>query len=66
MRDMGASLDQKNRHRSCLEKSDHLICQTGQSGFYRENICSNYFPKMILRHFRHDVGNRYKLSILQQ
>jgi hypothetical protein len=39
-RAIGARLDQKDRYRSSLEKSDHPVCQTGQSGFHRENLCS--------------------------
>jgi hypothetical protein len=39
MRDVGARLGPKNRYMSSLKKSDHLVCQTGQSGFHRENIC---------------------------
>jgi hypothetical protein len=35
-----ARLDQKDRYMSSLEKSDHPVCQTGQSGFHGENICS--------------------------
>jgi hypothetical protein len=36
---MGARLDQQNGYVRSLEKSDPSDCQTGQSGFHRENIC---------------------------
>jgi hypothetical protein len=38
-RAIGARLDQKDRYRSSLEKSDHPIYQTGQSDFHIENLC---------------------------
>jgi hypothetical protein len=47
MRDIDARIDQKNRYRSSLEKSDTPICQTGVFGFHREKLCSNAFLKMI-------------------
>jgi hypothetical protein len=39
MRDVCARLGQKNRYMSSLGKPDHLVCQTGQYGFHRENLC---------------------------
>jgi hypothetical protein len=47
MRDIDASLDQKNGYRSSLEKPDHLVSQTRVSSFHRENLCSNDFLKKI-------------------
>jgi hypothetical protein len=35
-----ARLDKKDRYMSYLEKSDHPVYQTEQSGFHRENPCS--------------------------
>jgi hypothetical protein len=47
MRDMDARLDQKSRFRSSLKKLDPPVCQIGVSGFHRENLCLEYFLKMI-------------------
>jgi hypothetical protein len=46
-KDIGTRLDQKNRYRSSLKKSTPPVCQTRVSGFHRENLCSEYFLKMI-------------------
>jgi hypothetical protein len=46
-KDIGARLDQKDGYTSSLEKLDPPICQTGVSGFHRENLCSNDLLKMI-------------------
>jgi hypothetical protein len=46
-KDIETRLDQNNRYRSSLEKPNPPVCQTGVSGFHRENICSKYVLKMI-------------------
>jgi hypothetical protein len=56
MRGNGERIDQKNGYRSSLKKSEHPVCQTGQSNFHRENLCSIYFPQLIQGIFRHDKG----------
>jgi hypothetical protein len=44
-KDIRTRLDQKNGYMSSLEKLDHLVCQTRQSSFHRENLCSKHFPQ---------------------
>jgi hypothetical protein len=46
-KDIGTRLDQKNRYRSSLKKLDPPVYQIGVSDFHRENLCSEYFLKMI-------------------
>jgi hypothetical protein len=46
-KDIGTRLNQNNRYMSSLEKLEHSVYQTEQSGFHRENLCLNYFLKMI-------------------
>jgi hypothetical protein len=46
-KDIGTRLNQNNRYMSSLEKPEHPVYQTEQSDFHRENLCSNYFLKMI-------------------
>jgi hypothetical protein len=63
MRDMCARLDRKSRFRSSLEKPNPPICQIDVSSFYKENLYSEYFLKMILGIFMQDEGNRYMISL---
>jgi hypothetical protein len=46
-KDIGTRLDQKKGYRSSLEKLDHSICQTGQSGFQREKCAQNIFHNIF-------------------
>jgi hypothetical protein len=47
-KDIEIRLNQRNRFRSSLEKSDYPVYQTGPSDFHRENLCSKYCLMSIL------------------